>query len=118
MSTVIAVVMSCLLSASNVPSAIADGHGATGQCSGSYVDKASGQVVGAWSMKVAFEADAKKPSQLRAVKTSGAAVLPHLKGNDAGMGALDLQTLRVIATEVSLKPAAGFDRDDKYPLVF
>lgn len=118
MSTVISVLVSCVVSATSVVTAVANGEGATGRCAGSYVDQASSQVLGGWSMQVAFEQDAQEPSGFRAVKLSQRAVLVRRSDSPQVRQALDLQSLRIIKDTVALQPTSGFGIADTNRLVF
>jgi hypothetical protein len=97
---VISIIMTCTLSTTDVLAAVAQGQAATGECTGSYKEGASGEILDAWSMGVTFTKDGSRKTGLRAVKTSGAAVVPRREGDTAGMTLLEEETLQFIADQV------------------
>lgn len=115
MNAIISVVVSCLLNTS-APALPSQGV-TSGQCSGSYIDKASGNVVGGWSMRVNLERNNKAPDGIQASKTAGRSMIKR-GYNQNGFAELDVTTLRTITRAVALHSLSEADASGSQMLVF
>lgn len=102
MNAIISIVVSCLLNASPITEGAS-----SGQCSGSYIDQAKGQVVGAWTMQVGFEPNVSAPFGVRVVKYDGRNVVAQRHSAKEA----DLTAKTILAL------AEGFQNED-YELVY
>lgn len=115
MNTVISVVLSCMLNAA-APSLPVQGA-TSSECEGFYLDKASGHVVGAWSMQVSLSRSEQAPDVIRAEKATGRSFLTR-QGKGADLAALDGQALQAISVAVAGHKADVFDREASAILIF
>lgn len=97
---IITILMSCTLSTTDVVAALDAYLPATGVCTGSYHDKSSQKLIGAWSMSLEFAKDGKAPHGLRAIRRKGGIVVPEMEGDSVAMKELEGQTLGFIAAKV------------------
>lgn len=97
---IITILMSCTLSTTDVVAALDAYLPASGVCTGSYHDKASQKLIGAWSISLEFARDAKTPHGLRVIRRKGGIVVPEMEENTVALKELEGQTLGFIAEKV------------------